>query len=157
MPMPEYCHARRGLTRAVISSALGLAVLGSPLTALPASADLRICNSTPGRIGIAVGYQDGQGWSSEGWWNVAGQSCETLLKGKLKSRFYYVHGIDYDRGGEWIGKTTMCTDDKSFWIKGNVDCEARGHKSAGFLEIDTNDSGDWTIRLSDPVESRKSK
>lgn len=121
--------------------------------ATPALADLRICNSTTGRIGVAIGYQDGSGWATEGWWTIAGDTCETLLKGRLGSRFYYVHAIDYDRGGEWAGPTLMCIDDKAFVIRGNADCETRGHQRAGFMEVDTNDSRDWTIRLGDPPEA----
>lgn len=121
--------------------------------ATPALADLRICNSTTGRIGVAIGYQDGSGWATEGWWTIAGDTCETLLKGRLGSRFYYVHAIDYDRGGEWAGPTLMCIDDKAFVIRGNGECETRGHQRAGFMEVDTNDSRDWTIRLGDPPEA----
>jgi uncharacterized membrane protein len=120
--------------------------------AMPAAADLKICNSTTGRVGVALGYQGAKGWVSEGWWTIAGESCETLLKGKPKSRIFYVYAVDYDRGGEWAGQTFMCTDDKAFVIQGNADCERRGHKRAGFMEVDTNNSHDWTIRLGDPPE-----
>ena len=68
-----------------------------------AHADLKLCNSTDSRIGIAIGYKDTDGWTTEGWWNVASHSCETLLKGNLIARYYYVHAVDYDRGGEWRG------------------------------------------------------
>ncbi len=127
---------------------LGLLVL-SPTAAL---ADLRLCNATTGRIGVAIGYQDGSGWVTEGWWTIAGDSCETLLRGKLTSRFYYVHAVDYDRGGEWSGPTQMCAGDKAFTIRGNTDCDARGLRQAGFMEVDTNDANDWTVRLTDPAE-----
>lgn len=127
---------------------LGLAAL--PLLALPALADLKLCNSTPSRIGIAIGYQDEKGWATEGWWNIASQSCETLLKGGWPSRFIYVYGIDYDRGGEWSGATFMCTSDTSFWIRDVKDCEKRGNKRTGFFEVDTGQAKDWTIRLTDP-------
>ncbi len=121
----------------------------------PALADLKLCNTTAGRVGVAIGYQDGSGWTTEGWWTIAGQSCETLLKGRLGSRFYYVHAIDYDRGGEWTGETRMCIAEKSFTIRGNKECESRGHKQAGFMEVDTNNQRDWTIKLTDPVEAPK--
>ncbi|MBL7489253.1 DUF1036 domain-containing protein, partial [Frankia sp. AgW1.1] len=79
-----------------------------------AHADLKLCNATSSRVGVAVGYQDTTGWATEGWWNIASQTCETLLKGALPSRFVYVHAVDYDRGGEWGGKNDMCTTEKSF-------------------------------------------
>jgi uncharacterized membrane protein len=63
-----------------------------------------------------------------------------------------VHAIDYDRGGEWAGKSAMCTLDKVFTIRGVQDCPQRGFKSTGFFEVDTQEAKDWTIRLTDPSE-----
>jgi uncharacterized membrane protein len=131
------------------ATALALALL---LAAQPASADLKLCNTTSSRIGVAIGYQDTSGWTTEGWWNIAARTCETLYRGTLSSRFYYVHAIDYDRGGEWAGKSAMCTVDKVFTIRGVQDCQQRGFKSTGFFEVDTQEAKDWTIRLTDPSE-----
>jgi uncharacterized membrane protein len=122
------------------------------LLAGPAHADLKLCNTTSSRIGVAIGYQDTSGWTTEGWWNIAARTCETLYRGTLSSRFYYVHAIDYDRGGEWAGKSAMCTADKVFTIRGVQDCQQRGFKSTGFFEVDTQEAKDWTIRLTDPSE-----
>lgn len=134
-------------------SPLALAALIT--TALPAAADLRLCNTTASRVGVAIGYQDAQGWATEGWWNIAGQTCETLYKGGLASRFFYVYAIDYDRGGEWAGKANMCIGDKSFTIRGVQDCARRGYKQGGFFEVDTGDSKEWTVRLTDPEGAPK--
>jgi len=134
------------------------AVMMLPLLVLPsasASADLKLCNSTSSRVGVAVGYQDATGWATEGWWNIASQTCETLLKGAVPSRFIYIHALDYDRGGEWVGTNFMCTDDKSFAIRGVKDCQQRGFKRTGFFEVDTGESQEWTIRLTDPEASEK--
>ena len=134
------------------------AVMMLPLVVLPsasASADLKLCNSTSSRVGVAVGYQDATGWATEGWWNIASQTCETLLKGAVPSRFIYIHALDYDRGGEWVGTNFMCTDDKSFAIRGVKDCQQRGFKRTGFFEVDTGESQEWTIRLTDPEASEK--
>jgi uncharacterized membrane protein len=121
----------------------------------PAAADLKLCNSTASRIGVAIGYQDKEGWATEGWWNIASQTCETLLKGAVPSRFIYVHAIDYDRGGEWAGKNDMCTGEKSFTIRGVQDCVSRGYKATGFFEVDTGDAKEWTVRLTDPEPATK--
>jgi uncharacterized membrane protein len=107
---------------------------------------------------FAVGYldpaqKDGKGWITEGWWNVASKTCETLVKGTLQGRFYYVHAVDYDRGGEWAGSSFMCTADKKFTIKSVPDCPKEGYKRTGFFEVDTGESADWTVRLADPGES----
>jgi uncharacterized membrane protein len=115
-----------------------------------ARADLKLCNTTTSRVGVAIGYKDDQGWVSEGWWNVASQTCEVLLKGSLVARYYYIHALDYDRGGEWAGKAGMCTDDKAFTIRGVNECQSRGFKRSGFFEVDTTEQNDWTVRLTDP-------
>ena len=73
---------------------------------------------TTSRVGIAVGYRDPQGWVTEGWWNLNARGCETLLKGQLAARYFYVYAVDYDRGGEWSGRSFMCTRDREFTIRG---------------------------------------
>ena len=132
---------------------LRLALLAAGLAGLsaPALADLRMCNTTASRIGVAIGYRDAQGWVTEGWWNIAPRGCETLLRGTLAARFYYVHAIDYDKGGQWTGKSTMCTRNKEFTIRGITDCLARGYDRAGFFEVDTGEQKSWTIQLTDPT------
>ena len=118
--------------------AVGALVLTAGLS-VPVAADLKLCNSTSSRIGVSIGYRDGDGWATEGWWNIASQTCETLLKGTLSSRFYYVHAVDYDRGGEWAGANLMCTADKSYTIRGVSDCQQRGFNRTGFFEVDTKE------------------
>ncbi|MEL6372559.1 MAG: DUF1036 domain-containing protein [Pseudomonadota bacterium] len=129
---------------------LGAAVLGSLAITQPANADLKLCNSTSSRVGVAIGYRDPKGWATEGWWNIASQTCETLLKGTLSSRFYYVHAVDYDRGGEWAGKSILCTHVKAFTIRDIKGCAAKGYRPTGFFEVDTGNARDWTVRLTDP-------
>ncbi len=119
-------------------------------SATSAKADLRICNKTSSRIGIAVGYKDQDAWSTEGWWNLPASACETLLAGPLVSRYYYLYAIDYDRGGEWSGRSFMCTQEKTFTIKGIEDCVKRGFERTGFFEIDTGEQRSWTVQLTEP-------
>ena len=101
----------------------------------PAAADFRLCNNTSSRVGIALGYKDAEGWTTEGWWNVSSRSCETLLRGTLVARYYYIYVLDYDRGGEWSGQAFMCSRDKEFTIKGTENCLARGYDRTGFFEL----------------------
>jgi len=116
----------------------------------PVAAQLSVCNTTSSRVGIALGYQEPTGWTTEGWWNIASQSCETLLKTNVPSRFIYVHAVDYDRGGDWSGTNKLCIGDKSFAIREADTCAKSGNKSSGFFEVDTGDAKEWTIRLTDP-------
>jgi uncharacterized membrane protein len=118
----------------------------------PASADFRLCNNTASRVGIALGYKDAEGWTTEGWWNISSRSCETLLRGTLVARYYYIYAIDYDRGGEWSGQAFMCSRDKEFTIRGTEDCLARGYDRTGFFEVDTGEQRAWTVQLTDVNE-----
>ncbi|MFI5412147.1 DUF1036 domain-containing protein [Kaistia sp. UC242_56] len=122
------------------------------LQSAPASADLRLCNKTPSRVGVAIGYKDKKIWTTEGWWNVPVNSCETLVSGTLVSRYYYVYAVDYDHGGEWSGKYVMCTKDKMFTIEGTEDCVPRGFNRSGFFEVDTGEQTSWTIQLNEPAQ-----
>src|SRR6201987_2375776 len=117
-----------------------------------AAADFGLCNNPSSRVGIALGYKDAEGWTTEGWWNVSSRSCETLLKGTLVARFYYIYALDYDRGGEGAGQAYMCSRDKEFTIKGTENCLARGFDRTGFFEVDTGDQRAWTVQLTDANE-----
>jgi uncharacterized membrane protein len=122
-----------------------------------ANADFRLCNNTGSRVGISLGYKDGDGWTTEGWWTLAARSCDTLLKGALVARFYYIYAVDYDRGGEWSGKAFMCTRDKEFTIRGIDDCLARGYDRTGFFEVDTSEQRSWTVQLTESGEQSPSR
>ena len=129
------------------------AVLVSFLMPATAFADFHLCNNTGSRVGIAIGYKDADGgWTTEGWWNLSARTCETLLKGTLVARYYYIYAIDYDRGGEWAGQAYMCSRDKEFTIRGTEDCLARGFDRTGFFEVDTGEQRAWTVQLTDTAE-----
>jgi uncharacterized membrane protein len=132
--------------------AVVLVLAGQVALPTPAAADFRLCNNTSSRVGISVGYKENEGWTTEGWWNLPARSCETLLRGALVARFYYIYGIDYDHGGEWSGQAFMCTREKEFTIHGNSDCLARGFDRTGFFEVDTGDQPSWTVQLTEPAE-----
>lgn len=136
--------AKHGLAAAAAAALMVVCGAGA------ASADFRLCNKTKSRVGVALGYKDGEIWITEGWWNIAAASCETLLRGGLVARYYYVYAIDYDHGGEWGGKAFMCTKEKEFTIRGIEDCLPRGFDRTGFFEIDTGEQQSWTVQLTEP-------
>jgi uncharacterized membrane protein len=146
----ESFFSRSFRPRLQLAAAMVVAIL--VMWAAPAKADFRLCNDTPSRVGIALGYKDAEGWTTEGWWNVSAKSCETLLRGTLVARYYYVYAIDYDRGGEWSGQAFMCSRDKEFTIRGTEDCLARGFDRTGFFEVDTGEQRAWTVKLTETGE-----
>jgi uncharacterized membrane protein len=142
------CH--RTLHRFTGTAALVAALLVA--SAYPAFADFRLCNNTGSRVGVAIGYKDAEGWTTEGWWNISARSCDTLLRGALVARYYYIYAVDYDRGGEWSGHAYMCSREKEFTIRGTENCLARGYDRTGFFEVDTSEQRSWTVQLTDSAE-----
>ncbi len=141
------------LRRAAAATTFVLAALAASFAgASPAAADFRLCNNTSSRVGVAIGYKDQEGWATEGWWNLAPRSCETLMRGTLVARYYYIYAVDYDRGGEWSGQAFMCTRDKEFTVRGTDDCLARGYDRTGFFEVDTGEQQSWTVQLTESSE-----
>lgn len=130
-----------------------IAGVSGGLTTDTTAGGLRLCNQTGSRVGVAIGYRESRQWITEGWWNVARSTCETLVKGPLVSRFYYVYAVDYDQGGVWGGRAAMCTRDKMFTIRGIEDCVARGYERSGFFEVDTGEQRSWTVQLTEPGQA----
>jgi len=137
----------------LLSESSATAGVSGGLTTDATGGGLRLCNKTASRVGIAIGYKENRQWITEGWWNVARDTCETLVAGPLVSRFYYVYAVDYDQGGVWGGKAVMCTRDKMFTIHGIDDCVARGFERSGFFEVDTGEQRSWTVQLTEPGQS----
>jgi len=132
-----------------VISSYSLALAAVLLAVGAAHADFRVCNRTDSRVGVSLGYKDGEHWTTEGWWNIPPATCETLVRGTLIARYYYLYAQDYDQGGEWSGKAYLCTRDKEFTIQGIADCLARGYNRTGFFEVDTLDQKNWTVQLTE--------
>jgi len=117
--------------------------------AATARADFRVCNDTKSLVGVALGYSSSGNWFTEGWWQIPGETCASILGGELNSRFYYIYAEDADRGGQWRGDNFMCTSNKEFRIEGVNECFERGHQKTGFFEIDTDNRDSWMVRLTE--------
>lgn len=139
-----------------LSIAGGVIVTGLLMATAPARADLRVCNQSSNQVSIALGYRANKGWQTEGWWVAPTQKCALVYQGDLHSRFFYLYVADDIGGGAWDGTNFMCTRDESFSIFGVGDCLARGYERSGFLEIDTQNRADWTLKLIDPTTTPQS-
>ena len=128
-----------------LALAAGLALPGA------ARADFRLCNNASSRVSVAIAYTNGKTWVSEGWWNLKSNACEVLLRGNLAAQYYYIYAMD-ERGGEWKGKSYMCTRDREFHIDGRENCLVRGYDRTGFFEVDTKDGRNWTVQLTDATQ-----
>jgi uncharacterized membrane protein len=114
-----------------------------------AAAEFNVCNETKSRVGVAIGHQAGDEWTTEGWWTVAPGACETILPAELTGRYYYIMARDWDKGGDWGGATPMCVQTKVFTIAGIEGCAERGFETTGFFEVDTGNAPNWTVELTE--------
>src|SRR4030095_10222724 len=83
--------SRRALARVLLAGALS--VTACAWAAGPAKADFRLCNNTGNRVGIAIGYKENEGWTTEGWWNISARSCEAVVRGGGGWRLFYLHDV----------------------------------------------------------------
>jgi len=144
LKMPVFAAFRRH--RALVAALI--LILTSPVVfSKPAAADFRLCNTTDSRVGVAIGYKNGNDWIATGWWNLTAGQCESLLSGDLSQRYFYVHAVDYDKGGEWSGRAFMCARDRAFIFRAAERCSTSDRDRTGFFEVDTQASVDWTVRL----------
>lgn len=119
---------------------------GICLFALPAQAELLVCNKTDAKASIAIGYKADGAWTSEGWWNIPPRDCSVVEGGALKNRYYYyrVTSASYN----WPGESYyFCTSSRAFTIVGDKDCKARGYERNEFRQIDTGEARSFTLNL----------
>lgn len=142
------------LAALMLAATTGLLTLAHAGTA---HADFRLCNDTKSLVGVALGYREKGKWLTEGWWQVPGETCASLIEGDLNSRYYYLYAEDADRGGQWRGDVFMCTSDREFRIEGVQECFARGFQKTGFFEIDTSNKQSWMVRLTESGQTSGSQ
>ncbi len=139
------------------ASAAFTLIAGACLLSAPADAGMTLCNKTIKGANVAVGFRDpDKGWMAEGWWNVAGGDCRTLIAAPLSGAAVYLlvdgHRLPPTAGqsGGWF-----CTANDGFTTR-NADysndqrelvCDAAGLKTEQFREIPISGS-DLTYNLS---------
>lgn len=122
---------------------LATALCAAPLAA---QAELTVCNETDAPVSIAIGYNEGGTWTSEGWWNISPGACSVVVAGDLTKPYYYwrAEAARYD----WEESRYMfCTSEEVFTIRGDTDCEARGYAEEAFNEIALEGATSYTLTL----------
>lgn len=138
--------------RAVHHRVRGAAMCGGLAAALfawggPARAGFAVCNDSFDVLNLAVAYDPGGGFVSEGWWTVAPNRCVTVIRDRIRSRYVYVFATDVFNQALIAGDAPFCVDDARFRIPGTGACWTRGHVAAGFAEVDIGEAEHWTLIL----------
>jgi uncharacterized membrane protein len=115
----------------------------------PAQAQLQICNKTAAPLSLAIAYETDADVVSQGWWSVAPDTCETVITGELKRRYFYHYAISRPLNVEWNGSFSFCgDDDPQFRITGAADCEQRGFRTIGYRQIDVGTNKSYALDIS---------
>ena len=132
---------------AAIAAGCWLAMCGA------AAAEFTVCNQTLDIANVAIAEGGAGKLESRGWWVIAPNRCADVIKGKLKSRYVYVHAVD-GRGFAMLdGSARFCTASKQFRVVGSESCWQRGHTIGAFKEVDTKDAQSWTLFLRETPKS----
>ncbi len=100
---------------------------------------LEFCNETEFTQAVSIGYKQGEGYISRGWWNVEPGECSKPLSAALQQRYYYYRAEV--SAGDFSGQGySFCTASEAYDIEGDKDCENRGYVTEDFAEIDTGES-----------------
>lgn len=132
----------------LLPSAVLVAGLFLPASAIPADAALSVCNKTTHQTLVAIGYFDGVNWDSAGWWKIPASGCAKLIPEPLVGRYYYLYA-EHEIGGAWDGDRSFCVAHMRFTIVGRTDCLAQGYEARRFFQVDTGKATDWTENLAD--------
>jgi uncharacterized membrane protein len=123
------------------------ASLALPLSVQVAKAELTLCNQSLDVLNVALGYESGGDFQTEGWWSIGANRCSELVRKPLTSRYYYLYAEDVFGQAVFEGDIAACVDAKKFVIKGAKDCWTRGRREARFSEVDTLSQEQWTVFL----------
>ena len=128
-----------------------IAVLAVMLScfALPAHAQLEICNKTAAPFSLAIAFETDTDVVSQGWWTIDPDKCEKVIKTELTHQYYYHYVVSRALGVEWAGTFNFCSnDDPQFRISGSSACEQRNYHTTGYRQINVGTNKAYTLDVS---------
>lgn len=131
--------------------AIGVALtLACALAPGAARAEFSVCNQTLSVLNVAIGRFQGDELVTSGWWTIGPNQCGRVIARPLGVRYVYVFAKDVFGRAALSGAVPLCVAPERFDIAGQDDCLARGHLSAPFREVDTEESSRWSFVVYPP-------
>jgi uncharacterized membrane protein len=111
-----------------------------------AFADLQFCNhSGDNELLVAVAYEKGHTWVSQGWWAIHRGECKIAVGHRLHNQYYYYYARN-SSGSFYGGDHYFCVDGtKSFLYHDPKRCPQNEMK--GFKELDVGNSGSFIMNF----------
>ena len=115
-------HCRRSLL------ALPAAVISLLASALPALADLKICNRMSYVVEAAIGIDEKAATATRGWFRIDPAACRVVVQGTLSADRILLHARALDLYGAspipQNGSDTLCVTQANFVIAAARQCRA---------------------------------
>ncbi len=129
------------------------------MTTAPARAGIFVCNDTGAKIDVAVGWQEGDNWSSKGWFTISPRECAYPVAGAMSNRVFYYYARNADDTLQWkdgAGSAHFCTSTARFYYSYAVDPPCDGFN---FRKVDMDQPDQYTLRLTesqmDPTQAAR--
>ena len=126
------------------------------LFAVPAAADLKLCNRTSYVLYSAAATVTASEIVGQGWTRIAPGACRTVLPGNLTASGYYVYARSSDAHAgparAWGGDKPVCVRDVDFNSRNTLfahGCSSDDFFTLPFASIDAHHSPSWTMMLSE--------
>jgi uncharacterized membrane protein len=118
--------------------ALTVAALGA--AALPARADLQLCNRMSYVVEAAIGLEDKGATATRGWFRIDPGGCRTVIQGEVQAESVFVHARALPVYGAsplpQAGHADLCVAKDDFILASARTCAARaGQSLARFTQI----------------------
>jgi uncharacterized membrane protein len=106
-----------------------------------------ICNDAQKAVWAAIGLQNGNDWSSRGWWRIAPGSCAHALTTALTYDHVYLLVERKDKHRIVTGPVNFCITAITFQVTGRAKCKSRGLEEAGFAATTTKGHSGYAVHI----------
>ena len=125
-------------------------LLALPALALPALADLKLCNRLSYVVETAIGVDEGTTTATRGWFRIDPGQCRAVLQGAVDARHLYVHAQALSVYGPsplpQAGHADLCVASGDFVIAAARYCRP-GQRPARFTEIKPADTAEGPVAV----------
>jgi uncharacterized membrane protein len=135
-----------------IASSIGfmmLTLFACLLFSAPTKAGVFVCNQTGLDLYLAIGWQEGDKWSSRGWWQIKPRECAHPLHGAIENRVFYYYAENAGRSLKWRGgleSAHFCTTNEKFYYSFVADPPCKGEN---FRKVDAGVDEQYTLHLTE--------
>lgn len=134
------------------AAALFVIIACMAMTSSSAEAGIFVCNDAGTQISVAIGWKEGEAWSSRGWYNIRPRDCAYAVSGALQNSNFYYYAHSSDNSMKWsdgADSAHFCTSKDKFYYSYTNDPPCEGYN---FRKANTGGQDLYTLRLGEGVK-----